>query len=603
MATVESSLKVFNDTVKRLWKERKSADIYKTIFDSALKIGAEQKDMQNFFVARTGSDEIGKAMFTKFKKETVNSGMDMKESMQNIISFLPAVKNTDQLSGLNSIIQKLAVFDPAGGSISGAAGYLKSALKGDVSPLADRFNISKADIEASKIGEFGKSGNIDEFIKAFDKLLEKQRMGKEAFDLMLAGPSRQIGILINNIQSNLGDLGQNVVEALLPIVAIINSAFQSGKFQPFFDALNIALTIASDALKQVVNGLMWILNTVQTLWPYIEPLLAMITGAFVLWGVSQIPLLIAKISELTLKLWLMLEPIVRQAVAWMLVNKPILIIGALIGFLIYAMLKWGDTTVEVIGFVGGLFGVLFGSLFNTFAYFANMVLSVAEFFINVWRNPVYAVNKLFLDLVTNALGYLNNLAKGIENIINKIPGLKVDIASGMGNLLTTLNAVKDSLKGDKDVIKLMRFEQMDYATAFNTGRDMGKTAGRVAVDGVQGAFNKIKDIFQFGKEISGEDSFNFDSFYQGASPGNMPDINKVGEIGKINETVDISSEDIKMMRELAEMKNIQNFVSLTPKVEVKTGDINNGYDIDTIVSRITTALENQIASSAEGVYA
>lgn len=84
----------------------------------------------------------------------------------------------------------------------------------------------------------------------------------------------------------------------------------------------------------------------------------------------------------------------------------------------------------------------------------------------------------------------------------------------------------------------------------------------------------------------------------------IPDeISRVDEVGKIKDKVDISSEDLKMMRELAEMKNIQNFVTLTPTVSVQTGDINTGDDIDTIIAQITDRLETQIASSAQGVYA
>ncbi|PPA86523.1 hypothetical protein C4A75_04620 [Brevibacillus laterosporus] len=57
-----------------------------------------------------------------------------------------------------------------------------------------------------------------------------------------------------------------------------------------------------------------------------------------------------------------------------------------------------------------------------------------------------------------------------------------------------------------------------------------------------------------------------------------------------------------MMRELAEMKNIQNFVTLTPTVQVQTGDINKGADIDTVVAEITKVLETEVANSAKGVY-
>ncbi|MNN61394.1 hypothetical protein D3C81_1766250 [compost metagenome] len=87
-----------------------------------------------------------------------------------------------------------------------------------------------------------------------------------------------------------------------------------------------------------------------------------------------------------------------------------------------------------------------------------------------------------------------------------------------------------------------------------------------------------------------------------ATTATIPNVDKVGELGKIKDTVDISSEDLKVLRELAEMKNIQNFVTLTPTVQVKTGPVNNGYDVDTIVNRIEERLTEQIASSAQGVY-
>jgi len=73
-------------------------------------------------------------------------------------------------------------------------------------------------------------------------------------------------------------------------------------------------------------------------------------------------------------------------------------------------------------------------------------------------------------------------------------------------------------------------------------------------------------------------------------------------VGKINDTVDISSEDLKMMRELAEMKNIQNYVTLTPSVNFGDTHVRNESDINTIVSKITQKLEQDIASSANAVY-
>jgi hypothetical protein len=89
---------------------------------------------------------------------------------------------------------------------------------------------------------------------------------------------------------------------------------------------------------------------------------------------------------------------------------------------------------------------------------------------------------------------------------------------------------------------------------------------------------------------------------------NMSNLNKINNIGQVDKigdvdgTVDVTSEDLKLMRELAEMQAIQRFVSLTPTVQVTTGDINSGHDVDSIISKITEEMNSQIVSNAQGVY-
>jgi hypothetical protein len=93
-----------------------------------------------------------------------------------------------------------------------------------------------------------------------------------------------------------------------------------------------------------------------------------------------------------------------------------------------------------------------------------------------------------------------------------------------------------------------------------------------------------------------------------AAMNNMSNLNRINNIGQVDKigdvdgTVDVTSEDLKLMRELAEMQAIQRFVSLTPTVQVTTGDINSGHDVDSIISKITEGLNSQIVSSAQGVY-
>jgi hypothetical protein len=71
----------------------------------------------------------------------------------------------------------------------------------------------------------------------------------------------------------------------------------------------------------------------------------------------------------------------------------------------------------------------------------------------------------------------------------------------------------------------------------------------------------------------------------------------------MDNSIDISNEHLEMLRDLAEQDSIQNFVTLTPTVQITTGDIKEEADINKIISHIENYMENELANSAEGVYA
>ncbi|WP_025026334.1 hypothetical protein [Caldalkalibacillus mannanilyticus] len=179
-----------------------------------------------------------------------------------------------------------------------------------------------------------------------------------------------------------------------------------------------------------------------------------------------------------------------------------------------------------------------------------------------------------IDFVINK--FIDGFNKVVE-LYNKVTGLSIDL-------------VPEFSVGEfaKDVMGYLQTKKEEvYANAAQ------KAAER------QARFSK-PELPPIGTGTGRESGFGTGLETKGL--GNIDTINKVGEVGQIRDSVDISSEDLKMMRELAEIKNVQNFVSLTPTVSVQTGDINQGYDIETIVSNITEKLETQIVSSARAVY-
>ena len=72
--------------------------------------------------------------------------------------------------------------------------------------------------------------------------------------------------------------------------------------------------------------------------------------------------------------------------------------------------------------------------------------------------------------------------------------------------------------------------------------------------------------------------------------------------GAMADEVNIADEDLKFMKDVAEMRYVQNFVTLTPTVSMDAR-ISERVDVNEVVSSIAQVLEEEIAISAEGKYA
>ncbi|AGC67442.1 phage tape measure protein [Thermoclostridium stercorarium subsp. stercorarium DSM 8532] len=371
------------------------------------------------------------------------------------------------------------------------------------------------------------------------------------------------------------DIKNGALQAFTPVMQNINALINSPGFTQLIDSLIKGFNIVAFAVNIVIDTIREIGEMISIFWPIIEPILVAITAALTLWGVTQIPMLITK-------LWLMVQPILAQAAAWLAVNWPILLIGAAIGLLLYAMIKFGDTVAEVIGWIGGLFGGLFAFLYNSLAYLVNPWISFAEFLANVFNNPVYSIKKLFVDLATNVL----NLVQSIASAIDKVLGT---------SMADSLQRLKDSMQdwlGEKpeNYKEFTRMQMMDITAGVNFGYDIGKRVGSWAVEGVQNLFGKIGTLF------SGVDS-GLDSYMvNGALP--------VTGINGSKVEVDMAEEDLQYLRDIAQREYINKFTTATlaPNIQITFGDVHQEADADKVAGRIRKILQEEIAMAAEGVY-
>jgi tape measure domain-containing protein len=327
---------------------------------------------------------------------------------------------------------------------------------------------------------------------------------------------------------------------------------------------NIGRLIADLGVQVVrlVGFIAQVSDFMRTNWTVIEPILWGIVGAIIAWQIAQIGLNIA----------LAANPI----------GLIIMAIAALIGLIIF-LVKWIINLWNNNDNFAAALMRAWNSILNFFDRVPIFFQRVSNGITNAFQWAKVESLKLMEKLVNGVIDGYNWL---IEKL-NKIPGVSLDALSHVeysAKAAAEAEAIRQA--GEE---KLVRMEA---------------EAARKAAEREQRVLDFLEDRAarraREEAEREAERGMGFDySQWQTAS---IDKIDQVGEVGKIRDTVDISSEDLKMMRELAEMKSIQNFVSLRPSVRVQTGPISKDVDFDTVMAKIETVLTEQIASSAKGVY-
>ncbi|WP_442601742.1 hypothetical protein [Paenibacillus sp. KN14-4R] len=575
------------ELVKNVWDEDKASKKIRYIAETALSGAVDQMKVEDMFKAQTKDPAVGSAMFEKFKSEAIGAGIDVKEYLNSTLSFFPKTQNTDQLSMLNTLAQRLTAFDSTGGGIKGASKVLNDAMSGDTGALAERFNMSKKDIGSSKIEDLGKSGNVDGFLKAFDELLEKQQMGEKGFQMMLTSPVKQVEMFGNNIKSILDSAGIAVIKGLSPLLARLNADLQTGKIQAFFNGLGQGLSWVTDAAMAIYDAMSMIFGFISNNWGNIEPIIWGIVAAFGAWNIATFAQVAAQAIQTfvttasTATLFVQTWATLGLAAAWgtlntaMKANVFIIIASVIIGLIVWLYQLWETND----NFAAGLMRA-WNSILNFFdtvpAYFWQLVEWMMQPFVS-WAQMF---GQLYDKVINGIISGINS----VLGLVNKITGSSFEIGAKF-NYEDMINGIADFAKGKKEAA----YSNAAANAAQREQEVQDMVSSRASKRAAEEATKAKKDADEKNKL----DKWNANL---------APNIGRVDEVGKIADTVDVSSEDLKLMRELADIQSIQNFVTLTPTVAMTTGDINNGYDVDTIISRITKSLEEEVASSAQGVF-
>ena len=246
--------------------------------------------------------------------------------------------------------------------------------------------------------------------------------------------------------------------------------------------------------------------------------------------------------------------------------------------------------------VGGSVGVILGIITNFGIFIYNIFANIANFLHNVFRTPVASVIALFGDMAANVLDILYSMVSGIEKVINLIPGVKVDITSGLGGVINSYKSAVQSVKdksGWETLIETKDF--IDLSQAYSKGASVGT--------------NMHTGISNFGSNLLGDFASLFDSTPPSEIAQIYPLISDIGSslggiednTGKTAKNTQLTNDDLKWLRDVAEREAINKWTAAQIHIDMNNNNnVHNINDLDGIAIGLRGILLEELSDMANG---
>ena len=388
---------------------------------------------------------------------------------------------------------------------------------------------------------------------------------------------RTFGDIMNTMKNR-------AIQAFGPAIQRISQMLNDPKMAAGIEGAGKAIAAATVAAVWLLNVVGTITNFITTNWPTIGPIIWGIATVMGIWALRALAVAAAQgivtlaLGKGTIAIFAQTLATKGLAAAWHALNTAqkanifIFLISLIVGLIVWLVKLW-QTNDQ---FAAALMRA-WNTILNFFDYIPGYFWMFVEWLLEPFVAWAEKVGKIY-DTVIN--GIIKGINKVLE-LVNKVTGSSYELEATF--------SMENVMKGIQD------FAEGKKTAAFENAARRAAEREQKVVDFLEARAAKRAQK-EAERAVQTAAGFDFSKWQT------KPNIGKVDEVGKIRDTVDISSEDLKMMRELAEMKSIQNFVSLRPSVRVQTGPISKDVDIDTVIARIEEALTEQIASSAKGVF-
>lgn len=284
---------------------------------------------------------------------------------------------------------------------------------------------------------------------------------------------------------------------------------------------------------------------------------------------------------------------------WILVM--IIAVIATIYLVVAAINKITGKTISAGGIIVGVAETIAAFIYNVFIGVVNFIISIGVEVANLiitlinsvaiaFQNPIAAILNMLSGMLDFVIGIVQSAAEVIDTVLGSD---LVGAVSGFRNKFK--DAVSDVIGDDVEIpFELLdasdyTFDRISYQGAWEYGYSVG-----AELEDEVGEF-KLSDVF--GKtDIPNPDD------YADMFEGDLSDM--ASSVDSIDDKMDITEEDLKYLRDLAEQETINRFT--TAEINIDQSGMKNIVqgtdDLDGFVEGLTEAVNNAVQVMAEGVH-
>lgn len=480
--------------------------------------------------------------------------------------------------------------------------------------------------------------NIADYLDVpIGKIREMAADGELSADVVKAAifsAADDINSKFNEMPMTWGQIWQSMQNTALiafqPVLQRLNDLANSEAFQTFIQGAIEAMATLANILLNVFEVAASVGAFIGDNWSIIAPIVYGIVAALTAYiaisaivaainGVMAMAEGVKAAAQMMATGATFAETAAQQGLNAALMACPLTWIIMLILALIVVIFAVCNAIAKMTGIANSGFGVITGGVNVVIQFFKNLGLTVANIALGIgnaiaalasnmmtaFHNAICNVQSWFYNLLSTALSVI----EGICAALNKLPFVEFDY-SGISSAADDYAAKASEAAGNKEDYQSISdafnegfttfdaFQDGWASDAFNAGAAWGDgVADKVSNFSLSDVFGQT-DIPNVGDYTSGFSDAIANSGV-GDGIGNIDD-----NTGKIKDSLDITEEDLKYLRDIAEQEAINRFTTAEINVDMSgmQNTVNSGDDIDGFMTKLTDSVNEAVDNMTEGVH-